>query len=262
MRRVAPVLSLLAGCVSTVAVNAPPGEKLPVTPGAFPHAVFDSVVKMVVNDRGRVDYKTLAADRTELERYLVAVAEASPHTHPELFPTAEERLTYWINAYNAYVLYAVTERPAMKSVNDDATSFFRLTKYEFGDEELSLHHVENEVIRKEFGEPRIHFALNCASLGCPELPPEAFTPDRIEDQLAREAREFCAHPDKVRVDGTTVELSQIFEWYQEDFVESGGAIELCRKWGRGDLPPSDQAEVSFMAYDWTLNAQPGRALFD
>ena len=255
-------VSALAGCFSTVAVNAPVGEKLAVTPGRFPHDVFDKVVKKVVNDRGRVDYKTLAQDRADLVLFLAAVADVSPHTHPELFPTEADKLTYWINAYNAYVLYAVIERPTMKSVNDDATNFFYFTKYKFGNEEISLYNLENEVVRKEFAEPRIHFALNCASGGCPELPPEAFTPDRLEDQLAREAREFCAHPEKVRVNGDKVEVSQIFEWYGDDFAASGGPIEFCKKWGRGDLPPADQADLSFIPYDWTINAQTGRALFE
>src|SRR5687768_7992108 len=108
MRRSLGVMAaLFAGCFSTVAVNAPQGEKLEVAKGAFPHDVLDGVLKKVVNDRGRVDYKTLAADRTALQKYLVAVAEVSPHTNPELFPKPEDRLTYWINAYNAYVLYAV-----------------------------------------------------------------------------------------------------------------------------------------------------------
>jgi hypothetical protein len=253
-------LLLLAGCFKTVAVNAPQGEKLEVMKGAFPHDVLDGVLKKVVNDRGRVDYKTLAADRAALQKYLVAVAEVSPHANPELFPKPEDRLAYWINAYNAYVLYAVTERPTMKSVNDDATNFFYFTKYDFGNEEISLYKLENDVVRKEFSEPRIHFALNCASAACPELPPEAFMPERLEDQLAREAREFCANPDKVRLNGTTVEVSQIFEWYGDDFAALGGPVEFCRKWGRTDLP--EKADVEFIPYDWTLNAQTGRALFE
>lgn len=262
MTKVAAGVLLLAGCFSTVAVHGPAGDKLAVTPGGFPHAVFDSVVKKVVNERGRVDYKTLARDRADLQKFLVAVADVSPHTHPELFPTEKEKLAYWINAYNAYVLYAVTERPTMKSVNDDPPNFFYFTKYKFGGEEISLYDLENKVVRKEFTEPRIHFALNCASAGCPELPPEAFTPERLEDQLARETRRFCAHPDKVRVDGNNVEISQIFEWYSDDFTASGGPLEFCKKWGRSDLPAADQADLSFIPHDWTLNAQTGRALFE
>jgi hypothetical protein len=260
MRRLA--LFLLSGCFSTVAVNVPDAERLSVSPGRFPHEVFDAVLKRVVNDRGRVDYKALAADRTDLERYLALVGELSPRTHPELFPTEADRLAYWINAYNAYVLYAVTERPTMRSVNDDSTGFFYFTKYRFGSEEISLYDLENEIVRKEFSEPRVHFALNCAAAGSPDLPPEAFTPERLEDQLARETREICANPDKVRVTEDEVEISQIFEWYADDFDAAGGPLELCRQWGRSDLPPAEEADVSIIPFDWSLNAQAGRALFE
>jgi hypothetical protein len=259
MRIVLPLF--LSGCFTTVALNPPPGARLELAPGAFPHELLDRVVKKVVNDRGRVDYRTLASDRGELVQYLTAVSQISPHTHPELFPTEQDELTYWINAYNAYVLYAVIERPNMRTVQDDSTSFFYFTKYRFGGEEISLYDVENEVVRKEFVEPRIHFALNCASAGCPDLPPEAFTPDRLDDQLGREAREFCASPDRVRVSGTKVEMSQIFEWYGDDFTP-GGPIGFCRAWGRSDLPAPEQAELEFIPYDWTLNAQSGRALYE
>lgn len=252
-------LSGLVGCFSTVQLPRPAGDPLPIEKGKFPHDALNGVMAKYVNDQGKVDYKGLKADRTDLERFIVAVATASPHQSPELFPSEAERLTYWINGYNAYVLYAVTERPQMKSVNDDVKDFFYFTKYRFGNEEISLYSLENDIVRKEFKEPRIHFALNCASGGCPELPAEAFMPERLEEQLSREAKEFCTNEKKVRVAGGTVEMSQIFEWYGDDFKASGGPVEFCRRWGRDDLP---SGEVKFIPYDWSLNAQPGRALFE
>ncbi len=252
----------LTACFSTVKVNAPEGGRFELPADGFPYALLDRVLAKVVDDHGRVDYKTLAGDRADLERFLAAVAQVSPHSNPELFPAREDRLAYWLDAYDAYVLYAVTERPAMRSVNDDATSFFYFTRYSFGGEEISLYNLENEVVRGEFAEPRVHFALNCASVGCPRLPREAFVPARLEDQLGREAREFCVDPEKVRANGNTVEVSRIFDWYSDDFTADGGPVAFCRKWGRGDLPAPDVAEVSFITYDWTLNAQAGRALFE
>lgn len=262
---VAMAVALAAGvaaCFSRVAVHPPPGEHPEVTRGRFPHEVLDQVLASVVDDRGRVDYLTLAANRRDLERYLAAVADVSPHSRPELFPTREDALAYWINAYNAYVLYAVTERPSMKAVDDDKTDFFYFTKYDLGDETMSLYELENEVVREEFADPRIHFALNCASLGCSELPAEAFTPARLEEQLHREAREFCADPKKVKVIDDDVEMSKIFEWYADDFEAAGGPLELCRAYGRDDLPAKEEAGVSFMPFDWTLNSQPNKSLSD
>jgi uncharacterized protein DUF547 len=252
---------LLSGCFSTVAVREPQGEPLPITKGHFPHEAFNGVVQKYVNDHGKIDYKALKADRNDLERYLVALGKTSPHQEPDAFPTEQDKLAYWINGYNAYVMYAVTERPQMKSVNDDPKNFFYFTEYKFGNENWSLYKLENEVVRKEFKEPRVHFALNCASGGCPELPNEAFMPDKVEEQLAREATRFCANDKKVRIkDPNTVDVSQIFEWYGDDFKASGGPIAFCKKWGRADLP--DNATVQFIPYDWALNAQPGKALFE
>ncbi len=225
----------------------------------FPHQTLDGLLHKYVDDKGRVDYKGLAADRDDLLRYLKAVQTVSPHSNPELFATSEERLAYWINAYNAYVLFAVTSRPAMRSVNDEKVDFFYLTKYELGGDAINLYDIENEIVRPEFSEPRVHMALNCASGGCPELPAEAFTPAKLEEQLAREAAEFCAHPTKVQVEGDKVRVSSIFDWYSADFERDGGPIKFCTKWGRADLP---DRKPEFLEYDWRLNAQPGKALFD
>jgi hypothetical protein len=251
---------LLGGCFNTVTIREPQGEPLPITKGHFPHEALNGVLAKYVNDHGRVDYKSLRGDRIDLERYIIAITKTSPHQDPSAFPTPQDKLAYWINGYNAYVLYAVTEHPTMHSVNDDAKTFFYFTKYKFGNEEWSLYTLENDVVRKEFKEPRIHFALNCASGGCPELPAEAFMPDKLEDQLTREATKFCANDKKVRVNGEEVEVSQIFEWYEDDFKASGGPVPFCKKYGRTDL--QDGAKIAFIPYDWSLNAQPGKALFD
>lgn len=253
------VLLACTGCLSTTQIILPMSVKrLPVGPGAFPHATLSKLLATHVDEQGRVDYRGLRQNRRELERYLVAIAETSPHRAPSMFPSREDALAYWLNGYNAYVLYAITARPGLRSVGDVKTDFFYLQRHPFGDEELSLYHVEKDVIRGEFADPRIHFALNCASAGCPKLPREAFVPARLEEQLARETRKFCADVQNVRRNGTAVEMSQIFEWYAEDFAKDGGPLEFCRKWGREDLPAG--AAVTFIPYDWALNAQPGRAL--
>ena len=239
-----------------------PSAPLPIPTAArpipFPHMAFDAVLREVVDARGRVDYVALAARRSALERYLYAVAATSPHSDPAAFPTRADALAYWLNAYNAAVLYGVITRPGLRSVRDARFDFFGFSRSIFGGEALSLHGLENDVIRAHYHEPRVHFALNCASVGCPELPREAFLPDRLEAQLARETRAFCAHPDKVYVRDGIVHLSQIFDWYAEDFAAAGGPIAFCRRWGRSDLPAD--AELRFIPYDWSLNAQPGRHL--
>ena len=156
------------------------------------------------------------------------------------------------------MLYAVSEQPALRSVHDDKNNFFYFTEYELGGETMSLYHLENEVVRKEFKEPRIHFALNCASASCPQLPAEAFPPEKLQEQLDRESRAFCQRPDSFTYENGVAMASQIFEWYADDFA--GGAVPFCRAHGRDDVP--ENAPVEFIPYDWTLTAQPGRALFE
>ncbi|MEM7674401.1 MAG: DUF547 domain-containing protein [Myxococcota bacterium] len=241
----------------TVRVKAP-GPALPLpsaqNPGTFPHDAFDRVLKRFVDAQGRVDYPALTADRTDLERYMVALASTSPDKDPDAFVSNADRLAYWINAYNASVLYAVTALPELRSVADNKYKFFALTRYVYGGAPTSLYALENFIIRRRFSEPRIHFALNCASTGCPQLPAEAFVPQKLEAQLAREATAFCADPHKVRLKGGFIELSKIFEWYAEDFESDGGPVAFCQKWGRDDLP--DDAEIRLIPYDWSLNIQP------
>lgn len=247
------VACLLPACFATARLPEVRGAALGVPErGAFPHDALDAVLKAHVDDQGRVDYRALREDRDALVRYLDVVARVSPRSDPELFPAEADALAYWINAYNAYVLFAVTERPDMASVDENKEDFFYFTEYRLGGESLSLYAIENDVVRETFDEPRIHFALNCASGGCPELPAEAFTPAQLDAQLTRESRDFCADPEKVRVEGGVMKISQIFEWYAEDFETTGGPVVFCRSQG-AELP--EDAPIEYIPYDWSLNAQ-------
>lgn len=244
-----------SACFAQVAIPKPSGAALPIAPGNFPHRTFDAVLAAVVDEHGRVDYRALKSEREELERYLVALASTSPHKDPEAFPAREDQLAYWINAYNAAVLFGVTERPGLRSVNERVKNFFYFTQYSFGDEQLSLYKLENEIIRVELPDARVRFALNWGADGCAALPAEAFTPEKLDAQLERVAAAFCANPRRVRFEKNNVEMSQIFEWYEDDFKAEGGAIEFCRKHGREELP--EHGEISYIPFDWDLNAQPG-----
>jgi hypothetical protein len=251
------LFALGSGCTTTVAISPSPASAPPEA-GRFPHEILDGLLLRVVDPAGRVDYATLRRPtaRAELERYLAALGETSPHQDPEAFPSRESRLAYWLNAYNACVLYGVIDRPELRSVKEVEKSFFYFTRYKLGDEELSLYAIENEVLRR-MGEPRVHMVMNCAALGCPEMSDEALVPERLEEQLSMASARFCANPSKLRIDLTgQVAMSPIFEWYAADFDEAGGGLGFCRRFGRDDLPA--QAAVSYLPWDWSLNAQPPR----
>lgn len=224
-------------------------------PGAFPHVQWTQILQKSVDTVGRVDYKGLQEHPEELRAYTALLAAYGPDNHPELFPDRTDQLAYWLNAYNANVIAGVVDWPGLISVGQDKitqTRFFYLSFYEIGGSYYSLHGLENDVIRAQFQDPRVHFALNCDSMGCPRLPQEAFVPERLEQQLDAAALEFVNNPQKVRVEGNTLYVSQIFEWYAGDFKEGIEAFIRARR----ELPPG--LTIAYIPYDWSLIAQEGR----
>ncbi len=231
-------------------------EELPAA-GAFPHEILGRVLAKHVNAEGKVDYKSIAAERADLDLYVAYLAATSPDKHPELFPTRDDQLAYYINAYNAFAISGVIDRPGLTGVNDNIADFFYFTKYKMGGKKISLYDLENKIVRKRYNDARVHFALNCQSGGCPRLPAEIFDPKALDAQLEAMTKEFVTTPAKVELrDDGKVHVSQIFEWYADDFKSAGGPVAFIN--AHGGSVPADK-EVAIIPYDWTLIAQPGRA---
>lgn len=244
----------LAGLACTHVVR--PRVEVPDPPeSAFSHDLWGQVLERRVSDQGLVDYKGLQQDRATLDAYVAQLASASPHSHPKLFPDDAAALAYWINAYNALAVMAVVDRPGLGTVVDAKVDFFYSTRYPIGGENISLYKLENGIVRKEFADPRIHFALNCQSASCPTFPNTPFLAEGLDARLEAETRAFMADPKNVRMSGSTAELSMILQWYAEDFEAAGGALAYVRRY-RDDIPAD--AEVAYIPYDWTLLAQDGR----
>ena len=268
------------GCVTTIE----PRPLLPPAGRPFPHAELDRVQQRFVDERGRVDYAGLAEDRGDLDAYYRRLAVVSPHSHPERFPRGQDELAYWINAYNASVLIAVLEAWPIDSVGDikpplalrpvlwgksAMAGFFVFQNVVLGDETINLLDLENKVIRP-YGDPRIHFAINCASIGCPRLPRRAFSADGLDGELDREARRFFADPEKLRIDheARVVYLSSILDWFEGDFSDwlkqhgPGGPPTLLAYIRRyvsaerqAEIDRALDYEIDFIEYDWGLNSQ-------
>lgn len=119
-----------------------------------------------------------------------------------------------------------------------------------GDQKYSLNQIEHEIIRPEFGEPRIHFAVNCAALSCPPLGKTAFTEKNIENLLDKQTREFIGNKQMNTIGKHKLELSQIFEWYQEDFRS---LISFIQQYTSITIDPG--AKIHFKEYDWSLNSR-------
>ena len=173
-----------------------------------------------------------------------------------------QQLAFFINAYNAYTLQLIIDHYPVKSIKDIG-SFFKGPWDQpavrlFG-RTLTLNNLEHDIIRKDYPDPRIHFALVCAAHGCPPLRDEAYVADHLEEQLDDQARQFLATPAKNRVDAgaRTVYLSPIFKWYGADFEKKHGSVLAALEpyWPKASVGALAQGhfKIRYSDYDWSLN---------
>ncbi|MEQ8907247.1 DUF547 domain-containing protein [Ekhidna sp.] len=222
------------------------------------HKPFDDLLQKYVDEKGMVDYKGLKADRTKLKSYLTMLESNAP----EKSWTKDQKLAYWINAYNAFTLELILEHYPVQSIKDLGSTIkipFVSTAWDIkfiniGDEEYDLNNIEHGIIRKEFDEPRIHFALVCAAVSCPKLQNQAYTPENLDAQLTKAAKEFLANPSKNEFKSANqATLSKLFNWYGGDFNNNGTLIEYINKYSPTKL--NANANIDWKDYDWALNEQ-------
>lgn len=238
-----------------------------------PYALEDwsSALEVAVRPEG-IDYPALRDRRDPLLRFVKAMSTHGPETAPEAFPTRPDRLAYFLNAYNALVLYAVIVHQPPNSVQEvhglieptGGFGFFYAQGFELDGARSNLYDLENTVIRT-LGDARIHAALNCASASCPPLAAHPFSAARLDAELDRAARAWVALPDHVRIEPEALALSAIFDWYAEDFEaharDLGGTtlLDWVEHYLDGErlaafrAAREDGRPVRFMRYDWNLN---------
>jgi hypothetical protein len=246
----------LAAALSLLAV--------PASPQTFDHSLFDELLKKHVV-KGMVDYVAFSRAGA-FEDYLTSLE------HADVSKLAErERLAFWINAYNAYTIELINkyeEQASIKNIREGIG--FQRTKGPWKEpivkaagKTYSLDEVENAIIRKQFREPRIHFALVCASMSCPPLRSEAYTGAKLDAQLDAQGRTFVldeARGSRVDVKKGVVYASRIFEWYKDDFGGSDAAIGQYAAQYYRDSPEKQlllggHFKLEFMPFDWTLNSR-------
>jgi len=230
----------------------------------FDWAPWSELLAQIVTADGKVDYERLAERRALLARTIELLGLASPDTHPARFPGEEHVLAYWINAYNAFVLDAVIAEYPIRSVwKVRDGQFFERARHRAGDRLYSLNEIEHRILRGRFSEPRIHFAINCASNGCPPMRPEAYRPEGIRDTLRAATRQFLASEWNCRIDHAArrIYVSRLFRMYAEDFA---GDVDSTEDYRRGvlafvaehtgmTLDALLDCEVVYNVYDWGLN---------
>jgi hypothetical protein len=165
----------------------------------------------------------------------------------------KEQLAFYINAYNAWILHEALGKYPTKSVKDLLFTFFTGQRIKVAGEDMSFNHLEKDIIRPKFNEPRVHFALNCASRSCPPLNPEPFRADKLDPQLEKLAVAFVNSPKGVDYSAgkKTAALSAIFNWYKDDFQAGGGPVAFINK--RRNPPLPNDVKITYQDYDWSLN---------
>ncbi|MEM7404701.1 MAG: DUF547 domain-containing protein [Pseudomonadota bacterium] len=215
------------------------------------------VLAQFVDAEGRVDFAGLNRAPADLDRYLEGVAEISPMSHPDRFADTQAVLAYHLNTYNALAMRAILNEDIPETLGGLTKYwFFGLKEHPLGGDSMTLHAYENDIIRK-LGDPRVHFALNCMSVGCPRLPRTPFAAANLEQQLLAETRRFMAETRNVRVDHEerVVWLSEIFDFFPEDFLSVAPSLLAYVNRYR-DEPVPENYDVRFVDYDWTVNRQP------
>jgi hypothetical protein len=209
--------------------------------------LWDQLLQQYVDRDGKVNYRGIKADpkfKTCVQAYSAIKVKSDW--------SRDQKMAYWINAYNLFTVKLIVDNYPLKSITDLKEpwkqKFITLdgTKY-------SLNQIENEIIRPTFKDARIHFAINCASISCPKLNNRAFFPQSLDKVLDTLTRQFLSDSSQNKITPESVELSKIFEWYAEDFTSNGSTvIAFLNRFGMGVKP---DASVTYLTYNWGLNSK-------
>jgi hypothetical protein len=227
------------------------GTKPPVS-----HAIWDELLHQHVNPAGWVDYQGFIRDSARLNQYLNLLKSAHPN---EKTWSRNEQLAYWINAYNAFTVQLIIRHYPVPSIKDIkrgvpfVNTVWDLKFIQIEGFTYDLNNIEHNIIRPVFKDARIHCAVNCASYSCPALRAEAYTAERLDEQLTDGVRRFVNDPLRNRITGDKAELSEIFKWFNGDFEQYAGSVtEFINRFS----PPatlSGNTNINHIDYDWRLN---------
>ncbi len=236
----------------TIIEKAPKPKKIeeietPKIAPYFNNKPWTDFLKKHVKPNGDVNYSAINADESELKVYLNQFVKKPPKKSWR----KNEKLAYWINAYNAFTIKLIVDNYPLKSIKDIEAPWDK--KFIPIDGKLiSLNHIEHEILRK-MNEPRIHFAINCASVSCPKLLNEAFEADQLNNQLTKVTKSFINNSKKNSLTKGEVKISKIFKWFKNDFEKNGTLIDLLNRYS--DITIDANAKIGYLDYDWNLNKQ-------
>jgi hypothetical protein len=210
------------------------------------HQKWNELLQKNVSVNGNVDYKSFKSQEATLDVYLNELSKQIPQKNWSKNAT----LAYWINVYNAYTVKLILSNYPTKSIKDIADpwskKFFTLANKKY-----SLEEVEHEILRK-MNEPRIHFAINCASYSCPNLLNESYTESKLETQLDNVTKSFINDSSKNNITAKEIKISEIFNWFASDFkTKKTGIIDFLNNYSTVKI--NKKANIKYLEYNWNLN---------
>ncbi len=225
---------------------------------AVDHSAYDRLLKKYVNEKGLVNYKGFKSDEKVFNDYLAMLSKNPPAASW----SKNEQMAYWINAYNAYTIRLILDHYPLKSIKDIGskikipfvTTPWAAKFFTIGGDKMSLDNIEHGTLRKKYNDPRIHFALVCASISCPRLRNEAYMADKLDAQMDDQGRDFLNNPSKNKIGKDEAQLSNYFNWYKGDWNKNGQSVV---KWVNkySDTKISDKTAITYLDYNWNLNEQ-------
>ncbi|SNR14221.1 DUF547 domain-containing protein [Tenacibaculum jejuense] len=212
--------------------------------------VFDALLKTYVTSDGMLDYKGLRKNKAVLDIYLNQL-EA---TIPTKKWSSKKAKAFWMNAYNAYTIKLIIDSYPLKKLTDikiKGRNAWKLPFAKVGKKTYSLDYIEHKILRRWHDDARIHVGVNAGSVSGPKFPNYAFTAKNIDQKLESLMSDFINDASKNKISLTEIQVSKIFEWYQEDFTSNTTLVDYINKYSKTKV--NDNAKVSYLEYDWSLN---------
>ncbi len=215
---------------------------------------FNTVLENYVDSTGMINYKGIRENPYSFSEYFDFIESVSPRSHPSYFKSKEDQMAYWINAYNALTVKIMMDNPKANSILDMSSFLIFKKRFIVGGEKISLDKIEHKILRKDFKDPRIHFAINCASLSCPPLGNRIFLGEILDKQLNEKTRSFINNTTNVRIDHDekVIYLSKIFKWFAKDF---NNVLLFVSKYlsNEESYDIIKEYQIKYFDYDWSLN---------
>jgi hypothetical protein len=215
--------------------------------------IFNDLLQEHVTKDGIVDYKNF--DSQKLKKYITYLED----TAPDISWSENKQKAFWINAYNAYTIYLILHAvhaekiTSIMDIKKEGKTAWKIPFAKVGGTTYTLDHIEHEILRKTLFDPRIHVGVNCASNSCPKLGNVAFTEENIEVTLEQLMKDFINNPNRNKISTKKIQISSIFDWFQEDFTKKTTVIDYLNKYSETKI--NSNAKVSYLKYDWSLNGK-------